>query len=62
MEHTCLFPLVRRRLQALLNGYIQSGMLSDGIESYVVPARLGNRPGVQGALVLAENAASGRDT
>lgn len=58
MQQAHLFPIIRRHLQQLLNGYIQSAMLLDGIEEYVVPSRLGNRSGVLGALVLAEEAAA----
>jgi fructokinase len=57
MQHACLFPAVRRELRQLLNGYIQSRMLAEGIPEYVVPPALGDRSGVLGALVLAEEAA-----
>lgn len=54
MQQARVFPLVRAELARLLNGYIQSAALSgEGLESYVVPPRLGNRAGVLGALVLA---------
>jgi fructokinase len=59
MQQAHLFPIIRRQLQQQLNGYIQSSMLLDGIEEYVVPPGLGNRSGVLGALVLAEKAAAG---
>jgi fructokinase len=59
MRHAALFPMIRRQLQHLLNGYIQSDMLSDRIEEYVVPPGLGDRSGVLGALVLAQEAAAG---
>ena len=59
MEQACLFPLIRRRLQQILNGYIDSPQISDAIDEYIVPPRLGNRSGVLGALVLAEQAVEG---
>jgi fructokinase len=62
MQQAHLFPLVRRQLQRILNGYIQSAVILDGIEEYVVPPQLGNRSGVLGALVLAEEAASRADS
>jgi fructokinase len=58
MEHACLFPRIRQQLTHLLNGYIQSALLTDRIEDYVVAPRLGDRSGVLGALVLAEQAAA----
>ncbi len=48
MQQAQLFPMVRRELQSLLNGYIQPGD--------VVPPQLGARSGVLGALALAEEA------
>lgn len=43
-------------LVRLLNGYLQSDALAGGIDRYVVPPGLGDRAGVLGALVLAEQA------
>lgn len=56
MQNQHLFPLVRRELARLLNGYIQASALRDDIEHYVVPPQLGNRAGVLGALILAGRA------
>lgn len=53
-----LFPLVRQRLLELLNGYVQAREITDCIDQYVVPARLGPRAGVLGGLALAEEAAA----
>jgi fructokinase len=61
MRHADLFPLVRRHLLELLNGYIQSKHLLDAIDEYVTTPGLGERSGVLGALVLAEKAIGGRD-
>ncbi len=57
MEQKYLLPLIRSELTALLNGYIQAPCITGGAEQYVVPASLGSRAGVLGALVLAEFAA-----
>jgi fructokinase len=56
MQQRHLFGLIRKRVTALLNGYIQARELTDGIDDYIVPPALGNRSGVLGALVLAEEA------
>lgn len=57
MSQEQLFPLVRARLLELLNGYIKSPEILEGMEAYVVPPGLGSRAGVMGALALAEQAA-----
>ena len=57
MQQAQLFPLIRKELLALLNGYVQAREITDCIDQYVVPARLGGQAGVLGGLVLAEEAA-----
>ena len=56
MQQAHLFPLVRKELLNLLNGYIQAPAIVESIDTYVVPPDLGSRAGVLGALVLAEQA------
>jgi fructokinase len=56
MQQPWLFPLIRRELLRLLNGYVRATELIENIEQYVVPPKLGNRAGIAGALVLAEQA------
>jgi len=56
MQKEWLFPLVRGELVRLLNGYVQSAELTSHLEEYVVPAKLGNRAGIAGALALAQQA------
>jgi fructokinase len=56
MQQQSLFPLIRAELIRLLNGYVRSKELIENIEHYVVPPKLGNRAGIAGALVLAEQA------
>lgn len=50
-----LLPLVRRALEALLNGYVQAPALAH-MDEYVVAPALGDRAGVVGALELAARA------
>jgi fructokinase len=54
MDQAHLFPLVRRKTQDLLNGYVQSPEIIERIDQYIVPPGLGNRAGVLGAIALAE--------
>jgi fructokinase len=52
MSQLHLFPMIRSEVQTLLNGYIQSPMISDHIDEYIVPPHLGNRAGVLGGIAL----------
>ncbi len=54
MEQAQLFPLIRRKVIELLNGYIQSPAILERIEEYIVPPGLGKRAGVLGAMAFAE--------
>jgi fructokinase len=56
MQGQWLFPLIRTQLVEILNGYIQSKDLTQKLDQYIVPPKLGNRAGIAGALVLAEQA------
>jgi fructokinase len=58
MQQTLLFPRIRQEVLCLLNGYIQTAEITDRPDRYIVPAALGSRAGVLGALVLAEMAAA----
>ncbi len=55
MQQPFLFPLVRREVQELLNGYIHATEILERIDDYIVPPALGNRAGVLGAIALAQN-------
>lgn len=57
MQQGDLLPLIRAELLRLLNGYIQAREITERADRYVVPAMLGGRAGVLGALVLAQEAA-----
>jgi fructokinase len=56
MSQPHLFPLIRRKVQEQLNGYVQSPALLEGIDGYILPPGLGNRAGVLGSIALAEQA------
>jgi fructokinase len=56
MHQPRLLPLVRQRVQELLNGYLQVPLILDKIEEYIVSPGLGDRAGVLGALALAQQA------
>jgi len=58
MKQRHLFPLVRRRVQELLNGYLQAPAILDRIDDYIVPPALGSRAGVLGAIALARHHSS----
>jgi fructokinase len=53
MQNQQLFPLIRKRVQTLLNGYIHSRAILEYIDAYIVPPGLGNRSGILGAIALA---------
>ena len=57
MSQSQLFPLIRQETQSLLNGYVQSPVILQHIDTYIVPPALGGRAGVLGALALAEQTA-----
>ncbi len=54
MEQAQLFPMIRAAVQEQLNGYIQSPLLMDRIDDYIVPPALGHRAGVLGAIALGQ--------
>lgn len=56
MQQSQLFPMVRHEVQRLLQGYVQSPEILEGIDEYIVPPELGKRAGVLGAFVLARGA------
>jgi fructokinase len=56
MQQSRLFELIRKELARLLNGYIRTAEVTDGLDCFVSPPLLGQRAGVLGAIVLAERA------
>jgi fructokinase len=54
MEHRPLLGMVRRRLRELVAGYLETPLLGDEVDSYLVAPALGDRAGVLGAIALAQ--------
>ncbi|MGN0243150.1 MAG: ROK family protein [Lachnospiraceae bacterium] len=52
MHQTQLFPLVRKEVLRLLNGYVKTKELED-IDSYIVPHSLNDNQGIMGCIKLA---------
>ena len=53
MEKKQLFPMIRKNVFQLLNGYIQAKAVMEDIESYIVPPGVGGLAGILGAIALA---------
>ena len=51
-----LLPLIRKNVQTILNGYVQSPSITKDIDEYIVPPGLGGRSGILGAIALAKDA------
>jgi fructokinase len=60
MKQPALLPLVHRRVQELMAGYLDAPELADAIDEYIVAPALGDRAGVLGALELASRELSSR--
>jgi fructokinase len=58
MQQPHLFPLIRQELARLLNGYIRTNEVAEGLDQFVIAPQLGSNAGVLGALVLAGQAYS----
>lgn len=56
MKQAHLFPLIRNRVRALLNGYLPLLDSDAALERLIVPPALGDRAGVLGAFALAQQA------
>ena len=54
MEQRQLFPMIRQRVRASLNGYLPLLDTDEAMARYIVPPALGGRAGVLGALALAQ--------
>ena len=51
-----LLPLIRKNVQDILNGYVQSAAIMNDIDQYIIPPGLGGRSGMLGAIALAKEA------
>lgn len=56
MHQAHLYPLIRERVKALLNGYIRADAFRDGLDNYITAPGLGDHAGITGALLLAADA------
>lgn len=52
MRQASLLPLIRGKVQELLNGYIPLGEITERIDQFIVPPQLGENAGVLGAMAL----------
>lgn len=53
-KHPGLVEVVRGKVKQLINGYIQSPLLADRIDEYILLPTLGNRSGGLGAIAMAK--------
>lgn len=53
MKQEQLFPLVRKYVKELLNGYVQTDEILNNIDNYIVYPELGDNAGLLGAVALA---------
>ena len=53
MQREFLFEKVRQRVCELLNGYVSSPSVLEGIDRYIVPPALGNQSGSLGSIAMA---------
>jgi len=56
MQQKHLFPRIRKKTAALLNGYVQAEPVLNGMENFITEPGLGTRSGALGALLLARKA------
>ena len=54
MHQQALYPMIREKVRAKLNGYLQAPLILDRPDEYIVPPGLGDRAGVLGAIALAQ--------
>lgn len=55
MHQEQLFPMIRQKVKAMLNGYIKTKELED-MDNYIVPASLHDDQGIMGCIKLGLNA------
>jgi len=58
MQQPGMLANIQRNVKELLNGYVQSPAIEESIDTYIILPSLGDRPGVLGAIALAERAAA----
>lgn len=56
MKQRQLFPLIRKNVQKMLNGYVGKKEILENIDEYIVPPFLEDNAGICGGIALAINA------
>ena len=59
MKNEALFPMIRKRVKKILNGYLDRDEMRD-LDKYIVPASLKGNQGVMGCIELARRALVGQ--
>lgn len=54
MKQKQLFPLIRKKVVEILNGYVFHKNILENIDEYIVPPKLGDNAGICGGLALAK--------
>jgi fructokinase len=54
MKQKQLFPLIRKKIVEILNGYVFHKNILENIDEYIVPPKLGDNAGICGGLALAK--------
>lgn len=61
MHQKGLYDEIRRKTRRLLHGYIQSPVLEENMDQYIVPPALGKYSGLAGALALGQRAMENKE-
>ena len=56
MAQEQLLPMIREKFVGLLNGYMQTPLITEQLESYIVLTGLEGKAGLYGAFALAQQA------
>ena len=57
MQQKQLFPMIHKEVVNVLNGYVQSPLITERVAEYIVKPQLGTRSGILGAIALARDTA-----
>ena len=56
MHQQALYPMIREKVRSVLNGYLQTPLILERLDEYIMAPGLGDRAGVLGAIALAQQA------
>lgn len=56
MHQQALYPMIREKVRSTLNGYLQTPLILERLDEYIMAPGLGDRAGVLGAIALAQQA------